>query len=59
MRFIALVGFIGGVVTMHIIAKIRKTGEQVTLRSFGFGYIDARGRFFHKTAVSVLEVVSG
>jgi hypothetical protein len=44
---------------MHIIAKIRKTGEQVTLRSFGFGYIDAKGRFFHKTAVSVLEVVSG
>jgi len=48
-----------GVILMHIIAKIRKTGEQVTLRSFGFGYIDARGRFFHKTAVSVLEVVSG
>ena len=44
---------------MHIIAKIRKTGEQVTLRSFGFGYIDARGRFFHKTDISVFEVVNG
>jgi hypothetical protein len=41
---------------MQINAKIRKTGEQVTLRSYGFGYVDNMGRFYNRHQITVVEV---
>jgi hypothetical protein len=42
---------------MKIKAKVKRTGEELTLKSFGFGYIDAKGRFFHKTAIKLLGII--
>jgi hypothetical protein len=44
---------------MQIIAKIKKSGEQVTLRCYGFGYVCARGRFYNRHQITVLEVLRG
>jgi hypothetical protein len=44
---------------MQINAKIKKTGEQVTLKPYGFGYVCARGRFYSKGMITVLEVIRG
>ena len=43
---------------MKIKAKVKRTGEELTLKSFGFGYVDAKGRFFHKTAIELLEIIN-
>ncbi len=42
---------------MQIRAKIRKTGEQVTLKPYSFGYVCAKGRFYSKGIIKVLEVI--
>jgi hypothetical protein len=44
---------------MQINAKIRSTGELVTLRCYGFGYVCARGRFYNRHQITVLEVLRG
>lgn len=41
------------------ISKVRiiATGEIKTVKSYGNGFIDAKGDFYHKTAVVFLEVL--
>ena len=38
-------------------AKVRKTGERLELKSYGFGYLSVDGRFFHRTQVSIVEKI--
>jgi hypothetical protein len=44
---------------MQINARIKKSGELVTLKPYGFGYVCARGRFYNRHQIKVLEVLRG
>lgn len=36
--------------------KVIKTGELVTVRSYGSGWIDAKGNLYHKTTAKLVKV---
>lgn len=42
---------------MKIKALVIATGKEVELKSYGFGYIDFKGNFYHRTEVKFLENV--
>ena len=42
---------------MKIKAKVKRTGRIVIVNSFGFGHVDATGRFYHKGTLQILEII--
>lgn len=38
------------------VIKLKATGELVTVRSYGSGWIDAKGNLHHKTAAKLVKV---
>jgi len=41
----------------HIKAMIIATRQRVELKSYGYGFIDCKGNFYHKRHVQLLEVI--
>jgi hypothetical protein len=42
---------------MKIKAKVKRTGRIVIVNSWGFGHIDATGKFYHKGTLKILEII--
>jgi hypothetical protein len=38
------------------VIKVLKTGELITVRSYGNGWIDARGNLYHKTTAKLVKL---
>ncbi len=38
------------------VVKVLKTGELITVRSYGNGWIDARGNLYHKTTAKLVKL---
>lgn len=40
-----------------VVIKIAKTGQRIIAKSYGNGFVDAFGNFWHKSKVKLIEVL--
>ena len=39
--------------------RVKKTGQVLTVKSYGNGWIDARGNMYHRTTAELINVNNG
>ena len=42
---------------MKIKARVKRTGRIIIVNSFGFGHVDATGKFYHRGTLKILEII--
>ena len=42
---------------MKIKAKVKRTGRIVIVNQYGFGHVDATGKFYHRGMLEILEII--
>ena len=43
---------------MKIKARVKRTGRIVIVNSWGFGHVDATGKFYHRGMLKILEIIN-
>ena len=51
-----MVGFYEGS-EMKIKARVKRTGRIVIVNQYGFGHVDATGKFYHRGMLQILEII--
>ena len=42
---------------MKIKARVKRTGRIVIVNAYGFGHVDATGKFYRKGTLQILEII--